>query len=934
MLRRYNVVIVFLLLACTAAAQPVRVDVRLQQPPPNQLRIADLWKIDLTNRSNETVLVSLRGTAEELSIPDGIIAEAFSSSFELPPGQLRITGRDVQPVDVPEYNQRYYDALLTTGNVPTGEYEICVEVIDEETGAVLGRDCKFVVVNRLSVPILISPPDGSEVPERYPVFTWMPSVPPSRGQDLRYELRMTEIFGAQTPQDALLRNPAWFSVRDIKRSLLQYPVSMRGMEEGRRYAWMISAYEIRGTVVVPLGESEVWEFMYKPLTGLDDDEDPNLTSVGATLNDSVCTGDNWDFELGTLACWDESGEAFVDDPIEEAHEVLGDNGHHLKYWVSSYGALDADKAQGTLLSQSFQIQNSAIGFLFGGGPSREAGVLLLVEKMEGDTFSLQTMSLPGTSKPWYVAYTTAETDAASSSERLVPIEWEVLRYLNRTAYIYIRDSSTTSHVNVDNFTFYDIEEKDKIKLPVKVMAAGENHSLAATPKETPPKKLSDQLVGNIKGVKDGKVPIKGINVVNNTSPNFKAKMVTALKGQKKGGNNQQMNLNLKDLEVDDDVKKIQGLSDLVAKVKQNNVVWGWGDNADKAVGPSLPSIVKEPKNVKNMENVQALAAGPWNSLAVKNDGTVWGWGKNKHAQLGLGNKSQRATPTKLKNLNKATVVATGAFHSIAATENGQLWIWGWNRLNGLGFPLDQYENNTTGQVDSSVYIYQPFPGLGQTNIVDVAAGEAHSVILRANGTISTWGVNERGQTGHNPSEPRTMGPKQLVIGKNSDMLSAPIAEIDAGFDHTLALGTDGRVWAWGGNASGQLGDGTNKDRHTPQPIENLGGIVAIAAGDGFSLAVDSTGSVWAWGNNVLGQLGDGTRVGKWEPIKVNRIDAVQGVEAGGAHAMAVRADGGLWTWGMNDVGQMGEGPVTNLVPVPLNPSLGPLRVERLANKKQ
>ena len=173
----------------------------------------------------------------------------------------------------------------------------------------------------------------------------------------------------------------------------------------------------------------------------------------------------------------------------------------------------------------------------------------------------------------------------------------------------------------------------------------------------------------------------------------------------------------------------------------------------------------------------------------------------------------------------------------------------------------------------------------------------------------------------------TVLPVALKIGKGRNCRA-----VAAGFDHTLVLDKDGTVWAFGGNASGQLGDGTTTDRYQAQTVSGLTGVRAIAAGDGFSLALDTAGRVWAWGNNVLGQLGDGTRVGQFTPVQVSRLDAVTGIVAGGAHAMAVRADGGLWTWGTNPVGQLGEGPITNLTPVPLNPPLGPLRVERLATK--
>jgi hypothetical protein len=261
-----------------AAAQPVVVNVRLTQPPPNQLRIADLWKVQLDNRSGRPVNIYLHGTAEELSVPDGIIADARSTEFIVQPSSYTVTGRDVQPVDVDEYDQRYYDALLRTGAVPTGEYKICCEAIDVETGQIVGSDCKYVTVSKLSVPILISPPDESEIVEKYPVFTWMASVPPAQGQVMQYRLRIAEVFGTQTGQDAVARNPAWFTQQDITRTILQYPISSRGFEVGRKYAWLIEAYEyrlgVRGqqSAVIDHGTSEVWTFTYKPITASDDED--------------------------------------------------------------------------------------------------------------------------------------------------------------------------------------------------------------------------------------------------------------------------------------------------------------------------------------------------------------------------------------------------------------------------------------------------------------------------------------------------------------------------------------------------------------------------------------------------------------------------------------------------------------------------------------
>lgn len=943
-----------LLSALQASGQsPVVVNVRLTQPPPNQLRIADLWKVSLENRSGRPVTIYLHGTAEELSVPDGIIADARSKEFVVQPGSYVVTGRDVQPVDVDEYDKRYYDALLRTGTVPTGEYKVCCEAIDVETGAIVGSDCKYVTVSRLSVPILISPPDESEVVEKYPVFTWMASVPPVQGQVINYEITIAEVFGTQTGQDAVARNPAWFKQKDLTRTILQYPISSRGFEVGRKYAWMIRGYEYRlgergqQSAVIDHGVSEVWTFTYQPPDGRGDDDQAGGRKAGGAgvvvVPTDQCPGENWDFEIGSLACWEVTGEAFATSPIKDAHVVLGSNGHNGLYWVTSYGAFDADKAKGAMMSQEFKIQNSSIAFLFGGASDQQSGVELLVEKLEKDTFSFPTRAVPGSAKAWYIAASTSARNEAGGSERLVPVEWDVLKFLNRNARILVRDSSEIAHLNVDRFKFYDREDVDTVKYPVLVMAAGENHSLAATPVEKPSPSLIKQLRGDVVGIKGGNKSVAPSNVVNQTTPGVKGKVFSAMSkvqsqpssGGEEGSENDMPNL--KGVQLVEGVEKSMMMSSLAGLIKQKNMVWAWGDNDDKAVGPQLGSIVKEPSKVKDLLDVQALAAGPWHSFAVGNDGVLKAWGGNRHAQLGTNDRISKSSPTVVNNIAKVNNVATGAFHTIASTDDGSIYAWGWNVNHVLGKIKTENINATSGQVVSYAIDSTPSPVSMQSlfksvplkNVVDVAAGEAHSLALTAAGNVVAWGTNDKGQTGRDMEEPVTATATVVKIGN----VTGTVVAIAAGFDHSLALTKDGRVWAWGGNASGQLGDGTVTDRSKANAVNKIAGIRAIAAGSGFSLALDSLGNVWAWGNNVLGQLGDGTRIGKYEPVKVGRMDAVQGIVAGGAHALAVRADGSLWTWGTNDYGQLGEGPVTNLLPVPLDPPLGPLRVEHLAESK-
>ncbi|HEX8702583.1 MAG TPA: RCC1 repeat-containing protein, partial [Myxococcaceae bacterium] len=125
--------------------------------------------------------------------------------------------------------------------------------------------------------------------------------------------------------------------------------------------------------------------------------------------------------------------------------------------------------------------------------------------------------------------------------------------------------------------------------------------------------------------------------------------------------------------------------------------------------------------------------------------------------------------------------------------------------------------------------------------------------------------------------------------------------------HSLALGNDGTVWAWGDNTSGQLGDGTTTPRLSPVQVPGLGPAVAIASGQDHSLAVLQDGTVWAWGASSWGQLGDGTTTPHPSPVRVSALTDVVAVAAAGHHSVALRRDGTVWGWGKNFHGQLGMG---------------------------
>ncbi|BEP15275.1 hypothetical protein acdb102_35860 [Acidothermaceae bacterium B102] len=197
--------------------------------------------------------------------------------------------------------------------------------------------------------------------------------------------------------------------------------------------------------------------------------------------------------------------------------------------------------------------------------------------------------------------------------------------------------------------------------------------------------------------------------------------------------------------------------------------------------------------------------------------------------------------------------------------------------------------------------------------VAVSSFTSGAVALRYDGTVWTWGDNGDGQLG---------GVGVPVGGSSAVPLQVPglpsaIAVANAG-EANYALAADGTVWAWGNNASGELGDGSAVPyRSLPAVVPGLANVTALAGGAETAFALKGDGTLWAWGDNGLGQLGDGTTSNRATPVKT-LISAVTHVASGAYAAIATTSDGAAWTWGYNDSGQLGNGTTTtNPTPAPV-----------------
>ncbi|WP_240416785.1 fibronectin type III domain-containing protein [Paenibacillus periandrae] len=285
-----------------------------------------------------------------------------------------------------------------------------------------------------------------------------------------------------------------------------------------------------------------------------------------------------------------------------------------------------------------------------------------------------------------------------------------------------------------------------------------------------------------------------------------------------------------------------------------------------------------------------IVAGPHTNYALKEDGTLWAWGSNRYGQLQDGTTTDRTMPVNVGS--KIIDVAAELTYSVAL------------------------RNDTTVIEIGDGATGQPLPKL--INIKQVAAGRYHTLALKDDGTVWSWGSNSYGQLGDG-TKLYKLTPVQVTNLTN-------VKAIVANGYFTLALKNDGTVWAWGSNSTGQLGDGTIVDRLAPVQVIGLQGIIEIRAGSEHGLALKNDGTVWVWGANNYGQLGNGTTSNSLIPVTVTGLLGVKGIAAGYNHSMAYQEDGTLWTWGWNEYGQLGIGNLIN--------STAPVRVQGIKNVKR
>jgi len=294
---------------------------------------------------------------------------------------------------------------------------------------------------------------------------------------------------------------------------------------------------------------------------------------------------------------------------------------------------------------------------------------------------------------------------------------------------------------------------------------------------------------------------------------------------------------------------------------------------------------------------RTFSAGAQHSLAISADGTLWAWGLNTNGQTGLGTTTgNQTTPAQVGTATNWIQVSAGHIHSNAIRSDGTLWAWGAGGNGQTGLGTTTGTQTTPAQVGTA------------TNWTQVSAEQSHSLAIRSDGTLWSWGFNANGRTGLGISSlTNTLVPTQVGI-------DTTWSQVSAGESYSLALRSDGTLWAWGSNENGQTGLGiTAGDQTTPAQVGTVTNWTQVSAGANHSHAIRSDGTLWAWGTNADGRTGLGTTTGnQTTPLQVGTASdwLLADVSTMGIHSLAMKTDDSLWTWGTNNHAQLGKGITT------------------------
>jgi alpha-tubulin suppressor-like RCC1 family protein len=290
-------------------------------------------------------------------------------------------------------------------------------------------------------------------------------------------------------------------------------------------------------------------------------------------------------------------------------------------------------------------------------------------------------------------------------------------------------------------------------------------------------------------------------------------------------------------------------------------IWAWGNNSYGQLGTNgIPQQASLPTTISVDKTWKSISVGSEShTAAIKTDGTLWMWGLNNYAQLGInvggpGVNAGRCTPvTTFAGGNNWKQVSCGRLFTAAVKTDGTLWTWGNNYASRLGigtvtFPGPDIQRSTPVTTFA-----------GGNDWKSVSCGYGHVLAIKNNGSLWAWGVNDRAQCAQNPNT-------SLFVTIPTEVEPGFVWKTaSSGRSHSAGITTNGALWIWGANDDGQLGLGATSNTIYTSPFRVSGADFGnnygsenwkdVVCGQRHTVALKSDGTLWCWGRNASGQVG-------------------------------------------------------------------------------
>lgn len=297
--------------------------------------------------------------------------------------------------------------------------------------------------------------------------------------------------------------------------------------------------------------------------------------------------------------------------------------------------------------------------------------------------------------------------------------------------------------------------------------------------------------------------------------------------------------------------------------------------------------VTGPEPAPGAIDFSTITAGYFHTCGLTPPGRAYCWGDNLSGMLGNGTRTSSDRPVAVAGGHRFESIDSGGAHTCGVTESGQIFCWGFNDEGQVGTDFAQFV------IDEPRLVPAPEPWQA------VSAGHDHSCALTEAGTAWCWGDNFTGQLGSGDTFQKSFEPVRVAS-------PVPFESVLAGYYQSCGLTGDGRMYCWGRNDAGQIGDGSTTHRFTPVPVAGDLTFRAAAAGDAFACGTTDEGKTFCWGSNQSGEIGDPHRPAAATPVEVEGTPEFTNLYAAGgawtvgtarAYACGLTTAGEAWCWG-------------------------------------